>query len=304
MFPNIRVMIAALLASIAGIGCGLGALAAFRVNHQPFTRMESANPPLQLAFGTGLPEEVTDGRPAPFEVRFQVMSWPPAPSAIPGPPQAVPPATSSAATNPNGDQQARLDSEPQPAETAHQDSDGSVTPGAALVPPPVSAAPVSTVDRTAPTEATAPDSNPAPAEASPTGPVATGKAADTAAVEPNPSSPTSLADKDEAVTPNPVPVTAAPEPKEPPRRIVKLHRKRKPQPAAAASAVNANFASPIAQFQWQGSAQETPQTAGQAPQPLPHAVAKRHRSAKKAAARAASNGETASSDAPVKAARR
>lgn len=49
MFPNVRLMIVAILAAIAGIGCGLGLFATFRVNHEPLARLAEASPPLQLA---------------------------------------------------------------------------------------------------------------------------------------------------------------------------------------------------------------------------------------------------------------
>jgi hypothetical protein len=89
--------------------------------------------------------------------------------------------------------------------------------------------------------------------------------------------------------------------KEAPRRVVKLHHRRKPQAATAASAANQNFASPISQFQWQGSAQGAPQNAGQTPSK--HVIATRHRPVKKAASAAGAK-QTASIDAAVKAAGR
>jgi len=48
MFPNARLMAVAILAAIAGIGCGLGLFATFRVNHEPLTRLAEGSPPLQL----------------------------------------------------------------------------------------------------------------------------------------------------------------------------------------------------------------------------------------------------------------
>jgi hypothetical protein len=297
MFPNIRVMIAALLASVAGISCGLGALAAFRVNHQPFTRMQSANPPLQLAFGTGLTDEVTDGRPAPFDVRFQVISRPPIQPALAGLSNAAPPAT---AANPVGDQQARLETKPQPNEPAHQDGD--VAPISSLVATPVSAA-VTAVDRSAPAETAAADGKPAAAEASPADPVTAAKTENAASVEPRPA-PLAASDSGESAKPNLRPATPVSAEKEAPRHIVKLHRRRRPRPATAAAAPNQNFGSPIPQFQWQGSALETPPTASQMPPPLKHVIAKRHRPVKKAVAGAASAEQTASGDAAIRAARR
>jgi hypothetical protein len=50
MFPNIRLMVVAILAAIAGIGSGLGLFATFRVNHEPLARLAEGSPPLQLAF--------------------------------------------------------------------------------------------------------------------------------------------------------------------------------------------------------------------------------------------------------------
>jgi hypothetical protein len=70
MFPNARLVIVAMLASVVAVSCGLGVFAAFRVNHQPFTRLQSADPPLQLVFGSGAPAPVRDVSAAPFGVRF------------------------------------------------------------------------------------------------------------------------------------------------------------------------------------------------------------------------------------------
>jgi hypothetical protein len=52
------------------VSCGLGVFAAFRVNHQPFTRLQSADPPLQLVFGSGAPAPAKNVSAAPFGVRF------------------------------------------------------------------------------------------------------------------------------------------------------------------------------------------------------------------------------------------
>lgn len=49
MFPNVRLMVVAILAAIAGISCGLGLFATFRVNHEPLARLAEGNPPMQLA---------------------------------------------------------------------------------------------------------------------------------------------------------------------------------------------------------------------------------------------------------------
>ena len=49
MFPTVRLTVVAILAAIAGIGCGLGLFATFRVNHEPLARLAEGSPPLQLA---------------------------------------------------------------------------------------------------------------------------------------------------------------------------------------------------------------------------------------------------------------
>ena len=72
MFPNVRLMIVAMFASIVAIGCGMGMFAAFRVNHEPLARLHSGNPPLQLVFGNGAPAPVTDAATVPFGGRFQL----------------------------------------------------------------------------------------------------------------------------------------------------------------------------------------------------------------------------------------
>jgi hypothetical protein len=48
MFPNVRLLIAAVIATVVVLSCGFGMLAAFRVNHEPFARLPSGAAPLQL----------------------------------------------------------------------------------------------------------------------------------------------------------------------------------------------------------------------------------------------------------------
>lgn len=89
MFPNVRLMVVAILAAIAGIGCGLGLFATFRVNHEPLVRLADGSPPLQLAFEKlGLNSELR----TPLQARLPVngdakpMSVPVIPT--PGPDRA------------------------------------------------------------------------------------------------------------------------------------------------------------------------------------------------------------------------
>ncbi len=70
MFPNVRLMIAAMLASTVAIGCGLGLFAAFRVNSGPFARSSDSGPPLQLVVAHAMP--APDAAAAPFGVRFPI----------------------------------------------------------------------------------------------------------------------------------------------------------------------------------------------------------------------------------------
>ena len=77
MFPNVRLMIVAVLASVVAIGCGLGMFAAFRVNHEPFVRVQNGSSPLQLLFDSAAPAAaVTETTATPFSIRFQVIAPP------------------------------------------------------------------------------------------------------------------------------------------------------------------------------------------------------------------------------------
>ena len=69
MFPNVRLMIVAILAAIAGIGCGLGLFATFRVNHEPLARFAEGSSPLQLAFDN---RALGSDARAPLEARLPV----------------------------------------------------------------------------------------------------------------------------------------------------------------------------------------------------------------------------------------
>lgn len=85
MFPTVRLTVVAILAAIAGIGCGLGLFATFRVNHEPLARLAEGSPPLQLAFDKlGLDFQAR----APLEARLSVNS---AANLIPVPAIPTPP---------------------------------------------------------------------------------------------------------------------------------------------------------------------------------------------------------------------
>ena len=48
MFPNVRLLIAAIIVSVVALSCGFAVFAALRVNREPLARLPSAAPPLQL----------------------------------------------------------------------------------------------------------------------------------------------------------------------------------------------------------------------------------------------------------------
>src|SRR5579862_7829172 len=49
MFPNVRLMIAAMAASVAALCCGFAMFATVRVNNEPLSRLPAGSTPLHLA---------------------------------------------------------------------------------------------------------------------------------------------------------------------------------------------------------------------------------------------------------------
>ncbi|MGB3743002.1 MAG: hypothetical protein WBD11_00485 [Xanthobacteraceae bacterium] len=94
MFPNVRLLVVAVLAAIAGIACGLGLFATFRVNHEPLARFAEGGPPLQLAFDKLAPVPDTAAPVAaryPLDGAAKPLSAPiliPPPSLAPDPAEA------------------------------------------------------------------------------------------------------------------------------------------------------------------------------------------------------------------------
>ncbi len=73
MFPNVRVMMAAIFASVVVLICGFGMFAVFRVGHEPLVRLPPATAPLQLiAHSDATPSQVAAGEP--FDRRFQISA--------------------------------------------------------------------------------------------------------------------------------------------------------------------------------------------------------------------------------------
>src|SRR5271163_3906150 len=116
MFPNVRLMIVAISASMLAIVCAmslfLGMFAAFSVAHEPFATLQSTKPPLQIASGGESLAPVVDGRTSPFGIRFQLN----APQAPSGPViVAVPAETKAEApSDPAANAQANSQSSSQP----------------------------------------------------------------------------------------------------------------------------------------------------------------------------------------------
>ena len=280
MFPNGRLVIVAMLASVVAVSCGLGVFAAFRVNHQPFTRLQSADPPLQLVFGSGAPAPVRDVSAAPFGVRFLLNV-----------PVAVPETVSVVS----------IQREPAPVADPVVPAP-QPEPAAADVPSAVPAdaqATAVSADQDAPQQASeqaAKENEPAVGQET-TPDDKTGGAADVALVSPSDQTPAA----DPALQDTAQPATtkrriarsrkptanAAPE-----RRVVRHFRRTRP--IAAAPSAMQGFAPGLANQAVWGIATQAPQVRGRL-------VVKRHRSANKTAAQAPAGNQTPANGAAAQA---
>ena len=70
MFPNVRLLIAAVVASVVTLSCGFALFAVFRVNHEPLSRLATGAAPLQLAAGNPMPSVATPAPADSFGNRF------------------------------------------------------------------------------------------------------------------------------------------------------------------------------------------------------------------------------------------
>ena len=161
MFPNVRLMIAAIITSIVALSCGFGVFAAFRVNHEPLVRLPPVTAPLQLIAGNAASFVVVAAEP--FDRRFQTSpprraarpTEPPTPqrddgdgvAAAPGPSAAVPERGAAEA-----EKTAAAEPEPAPAVAAFSSQE---TPAAAAIESPT--------DPALPVEQATPDNEPPPA---------------------------------------------------------------------------------------------------------------------------------------------
>jgi hypothetical protein len=84
MFPNVRLLIVALFASIVTLGCGFGVFAAFGVNHAPLSRLPANTAPLRLVATEPAPASAALSWGAPIGSRItpsdpHIVSFAPAP---------------------------------------------------------------------------------------------------------------------------------------------------------------------------------------------------------------------------------
>ena len=131
MFPDVRLMIAAVAASVVALSCGFGVFAAFRVNHEPLARLQAA--PLQLVVGNAAPRSLllaaiaSDQHAAQRAEQRRASAAAVPPSAPPAAPAAQPTEQSAtAAVTPAAEDQTAAAREAK-AETAPSAADGELT---------------------------------------------------------------------------------------------------------------------------------------------------------------------------------
>jgi hypothetical protein len=213
MFPNVRLMIVAIMASIVGIGCGLGMFAVFRVNHDPlhdpFVRLANGATPMQLVFSNALPSAMTDAAATPFGIRFEIKAPRTGGGETPQPVSAMPGEAGPAAAAPPSVGATTATPPPDAPDSATVQSAGPHGPAQAAIQPPA--------EQAAPAGRLVPDRKPAPATAASGAPTRAGKSAHTALKHP---------------------------------RIAKQRRLRKPRAAAVAGSrdQNSGLAQPTYEF--------------------------------------------------------
>ncbi len=218
MFPNVRLLIAAVVASVVALSCGFAMFATFRVNHEPLSRLATGAAPLQLAAGNPITSVAMPAPPESFGDRL-----PPNQPAVAGASTETPP------PRPEHD-----DSVEPPSAVASitAPKKGAAEPAQ---PAPVAAAPIAEPDAK-PDEVAATPSEPPPATPSEPPPATT----ETAATEPpaelaapvESSAPTEQAsqepnqESDPGTKPDTATTTAAqpPPPPEAPRKAAHRHR--------------------------------------------------------------------------------
>src|ERR1700722_5304642 len=72
MFPGVRLLIMAVMASVVTLVCGFGIFAAFRVNHEPLSRLSNITAQSQLVADNATPHPMRIAGGEAFGPRFQV----------------------------------------------------------------------------------------------------------------------------------------------------------------------------------------------------------------------------------------
>jgi len=213
MFPNVRLLIAAVVASVVALSCGFALFATFRVNHEPLSRLATGAAPLQLAAGNPMPSAALPAPADSFGNRFPVH-------------QADIAGASAEATPPQPEHDDSVEPPSAVASTAAPET-GATEPAQ---PAPVAQAPIAEPDAK-PNEVAATPSEPPPATPSESVPATT----ETAATEPpaeqavpaEPAAPTEQASQEPNQESNPdttTTTTAEPPPPEAPRKATHRHR--------------------------------------------------------------------------------
>src|ERR1700693_3754312 len=70
MFPNVRLLIAAVVASVVALSCGFAVFAVFRVNHEPLSRLARGGAPLPPAARNPMPPTAIPAPADSFGNRF------------------------------------------------------------------------------------------------------------------------------------------------------------------------------------------------------------------------------------------
>ena len=231
MFPNVRLLIAAVVASVVALSCGFALFAAFRVNHEPLSRLATGAAPLQLAADNPMPSVATPAPANSFGNRFPLNQADIAgASAEATPPQpehddsVEPPSAVASTTTPETD----ADEPGQPA---------SVAQAPAAEPDEAAAAP------SEPSPATPSEPPPAPTETAATAPPAEQPAAADQAAPMEQAAPTEQASQESNTDTKPdSATTTAAEPPPPEAHRKAAHRRR-----LAAKAQYARQARTIAQ---------------------------------------------------------
>ena len=235
MFPNVRLLIAAVVASVVALSCGFALFATFRVNHEPLSRLATGAAPLQLAAGNPIPSVALPASADSFGNRFPLH-------------QADIAGASAEATPPQPEHDDSVEPPSAVANTAAPETGATES----AQPAPVAQAPTPEPDAK-PNEVAATPNEPPPATPSESVPATT----ETAATEPpaeqavpaEPAAPTEQASQEPNQESNPdttTTTTAEPPPPEAPRKATHRHRlAAKAQRARQARAIAPTVSQPV-----------------------------------------------------------